>query len=166
MPLRKNDHETNRLKNARLKKRALFPKSKKLKRPSDSEQAREWLRQVADHLSNFPNAGPAYRFVACAIKRFLRGKPGNLSKELGLVSSPGRPRTFPERIAEKDRARKTHKLIRDGKTRAEIEEMLDIDQRTLWRTYEKFLPQFEEEERLAHLDRAVREVLRERPKPR
>lgn len=164
MLLREKDHEITRLKNARLKKLSRLPKSKKLKRPSDSEQAREWLSQVADHLSSLLNAGPGYRFVAYAIKRFLRSNTRDLSKELGIVSPPGRQRTFQERITEKDRARKTHRLIRDGKTWPEIEEKLDVDQRTLKRTYKKFLPQFEKEERLAPIERAVREVLRERPK--
>jgi gluconate kinase len=123
---RDKDHEKNRLRTARLKKLSRFPKSTKLKRPSDPEQAKEWLRDVADHLSNLSNAGPPFRFAAYAIKRFLRSNTRNLSKELDLVSPRGRQRTFKERITEKDRARKTHRLIREGKTWPEIEKTLKV----------------------------------------
>jgi hypothetical protein len=164
MSLREKDHEKTRLKNARLKKLSLFPKRKKLKRPSDPEQARKWLREVADHLSNFPNAGPGYRFVAYAIKRFLRSNTRNLSKELGLIYPPGKPRTFQERSANMDTARKIDALIRAGEKWPQVEEKLGMDKRTLERIYERHSDRFREEERLAPLDRAVREVLRERPK--
>lgn len=162
---RNKDHEKNRLKKARLKKLSLFPKNTKLKRPSDPEQAKEWLRNVADHLSSFENAGPGYRFVAYAIKKNLRtGKPQDLGKELGLVYSAGHPRTFHERMTEQDRARKTHNLLRDGQTKSQIASQLNVDLRSLARTYKKYLPRFEKEEQMAPLDRAVRDVLRERPK--
>ena len=108
---RTKDHEKNRLKKARLKKLSRFPKNAKLKRPSDPEQAKEWLREVADHLSNHLNAGPCFRFVAYAIKKYLRHpKTLDLASELNLIYSPGRPRTFKERTEEQRRARRTHKL--------------------------------------------------------
>lgn len=94
MPTRKPNREKNRLKNVRVRKPSLLPK--RFKRPSDPEQARKWLREVADHLSNFPNAGPGYRFVAYAIKKFLHA-PGKmrLGDALGLKpridSKRGRP---------------------------------------------------------------------------
>jgi hypothetical protein len=162
---RYKDHEKNRLKNARLKKLSLLPKNKKLKRPSDPEQAKEWLRDVADHLSNRLNAGPGYRFVAYAIKRYLRdSKARDLHKELGLIYPPGKPRTFQERKEETDTARKIDVLIRAGETWPQVEEKLGMDRRTLERIYERHSARFRKEETRAPLDRAVREVLRERPK--
>lgn len=110
---RNKEHERNRLKNARQKKLSLLPKN--MKRPSGPEQAKEWLRDVADHLSNRPNAGPGFRFVAYAIKRYLRDSKGrDLRKELGLIHPPGKPRTFQERTAEMNTARKIDVLIRAG----------------------------------------------------
>ena len=160
---RNNDHEKKRLKNARMKKLSLF--NTKLNRPSDPEQAKEWLRDVADHLSCFINGRSAYRFVAYAIKKNLRaGKPQNLGKELGLVYPAGHPSTFQERMAEQDRARMTHKLLRDGQTKSQIANQLKVDPRSLTRTYKKYLPRFKKEEQRAPIDRAVRDVLRERPK--
>jgi hypothetical protein len=153
--------ERNRLKNARLKKQSLL--AKRFKRPSDPEQAKEWLTDVADHLSNSPNGGPSYRFIAYAIKKILRNdKPEDLGRELGLVYPPRRPRTFQERKAEMDSARKIEALIRTGKTWSQIEEKLDMDKRTLERIYQRHEDRFRKEDRLAPLDRAVREVLRER----
>ena len=163
MPRREKNHEKNRLKNARLKKLSLLPKNKKIRRPSDPVQAEEWLRDVADHLSNLPNASHGYRFVAYAIKRYLRNSEmRDLHKELCLVHPPGKRRTFPERIAELDWARKTHQLKRDGQSLSQIANQLETDLRTLRRRHKKFLPQFEKEELLAPLSQAVREVLRER----
>ena len=162
---RNKDHEKNRLKQARLKKLSLFPKTTKLKRPSDPEQAKAWLRNVADHLSSLINAGPSYRFVAYAIKKNLRtGDPKDLGKELGLVYPAGQPRTFRERMAEKDRARKTHNLLRDGQTKSQIANQLKVDLRSLRKTYKKYLPQFKKEEQTAPIDRGIRDLLRERPK--
>jgi len=158
---RNQDHEKNRLKNARLKKLSLFPKSARLKRPSDPEQAKEWLRQVADHLSNLINAGPGFRFVACAIKKYLRRpKTIELARELGLIYSPGRPRTFKERTKEKDRARRTHELKQAGKNMNQISKILKVPYRTLVRTYDKYLPAFKKEEVLSDIGHDVRTFLR------
>src|SRR5262245_19697353 len=109
--------------NARGKRQSIIPKS--FKRPSDPKQAKQWLNDVADHLSNLPNAGPSYRFVAFAIKRTLRkGQPEDLCRELGLVYPPGRPRTFQERRSEMDIARKIDALRRNGVRMPQIEEKL------------------------------------------
>lgn len=98
MPQRKATHdkeprEKNRLLVARQKRLSILPKT--FKRPSDPEQAKEWLRGVADHLSNHPNAAPSFRFVAYAIKRYLKHPTLRLNKALGLVAKEtvreGRP---------------------------------------------------------------------------
>lgn len=120
---------------------------------------------MADHFSNLVNAGPDYRFVAYAIKRYLRdSKARDLRKELGLIYPPGKPRTFHERKEDMNTARKIDALIRAGETWRHVEEKLGMDKRTLERIYERHSDRFRKEERLAPLDRAVREVLRERLK--
>jgi hypothetical protein len=157
----RKDRERNRLKNAPKKRQAVLPK--RFKRPSDPEQAREWLNDVADHLSSLPNSGPSSRFVAFAIKRTLRKRrPEDLSKELGLIYPPGRPRTFKDRRLDTDIARKIDALIRNGSRWPQIEEKLNMDRRTLERIYERHEARFRKEERLAQVGRAAREVLRER----
>jgi hypothetical protein len=163
---RTKDHEKNRLKKARLKKLSRFPKNAKLKRPSDPEQAKEWLREVADHLSNHLNAGPCFRFVAYAIKKYLRHpKTLDLASELTLIYPPGRPRTFKERTEEQRRARRTHKLRQAGKNMNQISKILKVPYRTLVRTYEKYLPDFEKEEAQSNVDRDFRTFLRSQRKP-
>jgi len=162
MPQR-NDREKNRLKSARLKNLSLLPKSNTLRKPSDPEQAKEWLLDVADHLSNLANARPHFRFVAYALKRFLRDSDNrDLSKELKLVYPQGTPGTFHIRTTKLDRARAIHKLRLAGTSWKNVADELKIDAGSLRKIYREFLPRFKKEEQLAPLDQAVREVLRER----
>jgi hypothetical protein len=91
--------ERERLKKARLKKLARLtnilpegyrtPPKMRMVRPTSPKEAKEFLRDVADHLSNLPRARPRYRFVAYAIKRYLRdSKARDLCNELGLTPPP------------------------------------------------------------------------------
>src|SRR5690349_696799 len=71
-------------------------------RPADPEEAKEWLRALADYLSALPKASRRLRFIAYAINEFLSGKE-TLSKALGLTvkkknTRPGRPTTPPETV--------------------------------------------------------------------
>jgi len=85
---RSKDHDRTRLRKARLKELSLLPATRK-KRPSDPEEAKQWLRDVADHLSRLPYAGPRFRFVASAIETYLADtKNHNLLEELCLIPSP------------------------------------------------------------------------------
>jgi len=155
------ERQRSLVKSTRLKNRSDFPK--RFLRPSNPQQAREWLHDVAAHISNLPNTGPRFRFVAYAIKKTLRsGKLENLSKELGLIYPAGRPRTFQERKTEKDMARKIDALRSNGKTWAQMESILDADKRTMERIYQRHKDRFRKEKMLAPLSRAVREVLRKR----
>lgn len=109
MPQRKANHEKNHLLQARLKRKSLLPQT--FKRPSDPEQAREWLRKVADHLFDYPYAGPAQRFVAYGLRRFLSGKE-SLGRALGLSPQTevkvGRPS-----ISSKQVSAVTEMLVRE-----------------------------------------------------
>jgi hypothetical protein len=108
-------------------KKHRLPRSPEAKRrPSDTKQAKQWLGEVADHLSNYPYAGPAYRFVASAIKRYLRGSKNLnvdrarslLYSQLGLVEPAGRRQTFKERRVRRERGIMLERLKkqRDKKT--------------------------------------------------
>lgn len=154
--------EKDRLSKARLKRNVHL--KLKMVRPLSPEEAKKFIRAVADHLSNLPNASHAFRFVAFAIKRFLRAPDKrNLSKELGLIYPAGKPLTFKKRTSDMDTARKIDALIRADQTWGQIEAKLEMDKRTLQRIYDRHSERFRKEEKSAPLDRAVREVLRERP---
>lgn len=90
---RSRQPEKDRLKKSRLKKVSGALKFKAF-RPSSPKEAKEYLRAVADHLSNLPNASTRFRFVALGIKQFLRGTVP-LSHALGLApkttTKRGRP---------------------------------------------------------------------------
>jgi hypothetical protein len=71
-------------------------------RPADPEEAKQWLRALVCHLSDFPHASRRLRFIAYAIDEFLSGRQ-TLSKALGLTvkkNNPkrGRPATPPETV--------------------------------------------------------------------
>ncbi len=160
---RYKDHEKNRLKNARLKKLSLLPKNKKLKRPSDPDQAKDWLHEVADHLSNYPNAGPSFRFVAFAIKRFLRKSDArDLSKELGLINPVGRPSSFQARMKEREQGRKIVMLKDAGKPWHLIGKVVGLtDKRSLKRLYDKYSVLHPKEKQLAELDCSMKKFFEE-----
>lgn len=158
-------HEKNRLEKARLKRHSPIPKLK-LKRPADPEQAKEYLRELADHLSNQSPGSRRFRFIAFAIKKFLRnGAKGDISHELGLVYEVGRPRSFEERTGNLLLARQIQKLKRDGQTMSQIANHLKRDRRALERIYNDHLPRFHQEERSAPLDTDTRNTLRELKSP-
>jgi len=87
-----------------LKHLERLPKQK-LRAPSSPKEAKEWLRDVANQLSRYPNAGPRLRFHALAIKKFLRA-PGRVSLIAVLGLKPqenrrrGRPPILPNKIEE------------------------------------------------------------------
>lgn len=59
-----------------------------LPRPANHEEAREWLRELAEFISADPNASRRFRFIVMAIKKFIRkGDAGNLHEELRLIPS-------------------------------------------------------------------------------
>lgn len=74
----------------------------KMVRPRSPEEAKEFLRAVADHLSNMPYGSSRFRFVAYGLKRFLTGKE-TLSRALGLSQQArpvlGRPSTSSEQVS-------------------------------------------------------------------
>lgn len=154
----------------RLTKR--LPKSPSFKRrPSDPTQAKEWLGHVAEHLSKVHYAGPAYRFVAAAIKRYLRGSRGLnverarnlLYSELALVERPGRRHTFQERMAERERGRKAVTLKESKKPWHMIAEEIGMkDKRSVQRIYKKTT----REKQQAEMDRDMKEFLKEAAKLR
>lgn len=70
-------------------------------RPKDPEEAREWLKELADFLSTYPNGSGRFRFIAYALKEFYRGKK-RLSEALCLTVKrnikAGRPTTPSETV--------------------------------------------------------------------
>ena len=90
--------EKTRVERAFLRKHSL---PLKFRKPSDPEQAREWLLDVANHLFKYPYAGPAKRFVAYGLMRFLSGKE-SLSRALRLLPptevKAGRPSISLEQV--------------------------------------------------------------------
>ena len=166
MPRCKANHEKNRLLGARLKRKSLFPKT--FKHPSDPEQAKGWLRGVADHLSNFPNAGPSFRFVAYAIKKYLRApKSRNLSKELGLVNPVGSPGNFQARMTERKRGRIVVRLRDEGKSWPDIGEAVGLqDKRSVKRLYDKYSPLLQKQCQLDRISAEMKEFFCERKEER
>ena len=146
MARRAKDHEK---KTAQLQKPSLLPKTKLPKPPSDREQAKKWLHQVADHLDNLPNAGPSFRFVADAIKKYLSGKARTLEAALGLQKKRGVPGWPKERLRM---AKTVHRLKKAGKSKSQIQKVLqklgfrDTDWGTIKRTHAEFLTELKAED--------------------
>jgi hypothetical protein len=104
--------EKDRLKKAHFKKKTRLkldvpegfraPTKMEMVRPRSPEEAKEFLRAVADHLSNVPYGSPRFRFVAYGLKRFLTGKE-TLSRALGLSQQTkpvlGRPSVSSEQVS-------------------------------------------------------------------
>ena len=136
---------------------------KKWKAPSSPDEAREWLKAVADHLLAFPNGSSRFRFVGNRIKKYLRNhEKYDLYRELGLVEPPGRRRTFQERMSERDRGHKIVKSKQDGKRWHEIGEQVGLkDTRSLKRIFKKYSSLLTKEKQLAVIDRAMKDFLRE-----
>lgn len=167
--------ERDRLKKAHYKKKTRLkldapegfraPTKFEMVRPKSPEEAKEFLRAVADHLSNVPYASGRFRFVAMAIKRFLRNSKRGLSQELALVAPPGRPSTFQERMRKKERGRKIVQSKHAGNQWYKIADEVGLkDKRSVKKIYKEFAPQLEKEERLAHISKDVEAFLREPPK--
>ena len=53
--------------------------------PKSPAQARKYLREVAKHLSSYPNGLKSFRFVAAAIRRYLNRPQDGLIEALCLV---------------------------------------------------------------------------------
>lgn len=161
MPQHKTNHEKERLSQAGLKRRSLLPK--RFKRPSDPEQAKEWLRSVADHLSNFPNAGPSFRFVAYAIKKHLRNpKTSFLAHELGLVYPPGNPGNFQSRMNERVRGRTIVKLRDAGKPWGDICDAVGLqNKQSVKDLYKKYSALFPRERLQGRIDNDLKKFLKD-----
>ncbi len=111
-------------------KSTAFPRNASSEQPSSPKEAREWLLRIADHLETFPNAGPSFRFVAGAIKKYLQNPGANrLQQELGLVmkQSPkeGRPSVSPETVST------VTEMLVQGKTVAEISRQVKASKSTI-----------------------------------
>jgi len=146
---RNKDNEKNPLKKARLKKLSLFPTRKKLQHPSDREQAKKWMHDVAKHLDTWPNAGPAYLFVAYALRRYLSGRTHTLEAAFELNKKRGVPGWPKERLRM---AKTVHRLKKASKSKSQIQKALqklgfrNTDWGTIKRTHTEFLTELKAED--------------------
>lgn len=166
MPRHRKIDETDQLAEVRLKKQSLFPKT--LKRPSDPEQAQEWLRRAADHLDDYYenyNGGPPFRFVADAIKRYLEDpKTRSLHHELGLVYPVGSPGSSDprSRMAERKRGHKVVMLRNAGKSWGDIGDEVGLkDKRSVKNLYKKYSPLLPKVLQRERMGRAMKRILLE-----
>ncbi len=163
--------ERRRLNAARRTARSLrgqpvFPKrglKDKLPSPANPKEAREWLKELADFLSTYPNASRQFRFIAYAIKRFLRnGDEGNLRKELGLVNPVGNPSSFQVRMRTRERARTIIELKDKGTPWHLIGEKVGLsDKRSLKKLYAEYTAIFRKEKLLAGIAKELKTGLDE-----
>jgi hypothetical protein len=152
-----------------MRKFSLLPKSRKRNQcPANSTEARQWLAEVAEHLANYANGGPSYRFVAARIKKYLR-RPDvlDLRRELGLLNPVGRPKNFvgsengfERRTREIGLARRAHEYMQAGKNMHQASKKLQVPYRTLKRLYDKHLPTLRRERNQFEMDRYFRSILR------
>ena len=109
-----------------------------MKEPSSPNEAREWLRGVADYLSSVPNASNRLKFTAHAIKKYLSGKC-SLEAALALKKKPGAPKRPHARLKQ---AREIFKMRLAGKTWDDISATVDptgnTETSSLRRTYKEF----------------------------
>jgi len=61
-----------------------------MENPKSTEEAREWLEDLADYLEKVPYASSRLVFASNAIRGYLGGKQPTLNHAFGLVRSPGR----------------------------------------------------------------------------
>jgi len=125
---RNKDNEKNPLKKARLKKLSLFP---------------------TRHFDTWPNAGPAYLFVAYALRRYLSGRTHTLEAAFELNKKRGVPGWPKERLRM---AKTVHRLKKAGKSKSQIQKALqklgfrDTDWGTIKRTHTEFLTELKAED--------------------
>ena len=60
-----------------------------MKKPKSVDEAKVWLKELADYLDGVPNASSRLVYGANAIRDYLNGKEKNLDNAFGVVRSVG-----------------------------------------------------------------------------
>jgi hypothetical protein len=104
-----------------------LPKQK-VKEPSSSQEAKEWLQAAADYLSQVPNSSHALQFVAHGINKFLKDNvplSQALGKKLSKDSKLGRPMVDSEKITAMT------KMLLEGVSVSEIAKAQSVSKSTV-----------------------------------
>jgi len=156
--------EVQRKADTQLRRRRL-PFRPLKRRPADPKEARRWLAKVADHLSTYPYASAALRFVASAIKRYLQGSKNLnvdrarslLYSELCLVDRSGKRQTFSERTKRRADGAVIESLMQKNKKQSlrMIADEMGKDKRTVEGIYEEWVIK----KHIAALDSDIKEFV-------
>jgi len=60
-----------------------------MKKPESINEAKEWLKELADYLDGIPNASSRLKFASHAIREHLNGEKESLDHAFGLVRTIG-----------------------------------------------------------------------------
>mgnify|MGYP001825169316 FL=1 len=61
-----------------------------MKKPESTEEAKEWLEELANYLEKVPYASSRLVFASNAIRRYLDGEQPTLNHAFGVVQPGGR----------------------------------------------------------------------------